>query len=358
MLEEMSPLQLRAVPRWIAALSLEAAQKVQKLATMAVVSDAPARLAALRQIMILARDPRAVGAYAIIADFCHDPDPQLGRIALRFLTNRQWDGLIPLLLKLVNSDHPEIRAVAAEELAPLGFDRLWSAWARLTAAKQLAAGRALIKIDANFHRNIARKLDDPSQETRMRALLMIYTLNQGAFFIEALKVLIKDDDDRVTSAAARALGTADKEEASSSLREALDHTDNRVRANAVEALYEMDPSDYIDKLIEMANVDDNRPRANAIGVLLEMKMLGAIDLLKDMLSDSRTEQRISALWLIQRIDLVEVAQYVAEISISDPDSQVRQRAGNVIQHLIKTLEQDPNAPIEPAPLSGTAETSA
>ena len=70
--------------------------------------------------------------------------------------------------------------------------------------------------------------------------MIIFRLNQGAFFVDALKVLINDSDQRVASAAARALGTADRDAAAGALQDALDHPDSRVRANAIEALYELD----------------------------------------------------------------------------------------------------------------------
>jgi HEAT repeat protein len=341
-IDALGPAATRGLPRWIAALPIDAAAKVQRLAALVGSSDTPTRLAALRGLMALHDHPKATGVSTMIADFCYDADPQLVRIALRFLSCRKWDGCVNLLMKLVNSPHPEIRAIAGEELAPLGFERLWSAWTRLTPAKQLAAGRALIKIDANFHRMLGAKLSQSDRGVRMTALSIIYRLNQGTFFTGALEALAKDEDERVASAAVRALGTADGQGATDALRDALDHPDSRVRANAVESLFEIDASQHIDKLMQMARDDDNRPRANAIGALLNMHVSEAVDALKQMIHDPRSEQRISALWLIQRMELIELAQQVAEMSISDPDAKTRQRAGHVIQQIIRSLEGAPS----------------
>jgi len=76
----------------------------------------------------------------------------------------------------------------------------------------------------------------------------------------------------------------------------------------------------------------------------------AVDALQQMVADQRPEQRISALWLIQRMDLVDLAQHVAEMSISDPDPRTRQRAGKVIQRIIQSLQGEPDdAEPEPRP---------
>jgi len=357
-IDALGPAATRGLPRWIAALPIDPTAKVQKLAALTGSSDTPTRLAALRALMDLHDDPKAVGVCVVIADFCYDADPQLARIALRFLSCRKWEGCVNLLLKLVNSPHPEIRAIAGEELAPLGFERLWTAWTRLTPAKQLAAGRALIKIDANFHRLLGARLSRTDRATRMAALSIIYRLNQGTFFAAALQALAKDEDERVASSAVRALGTADGPGATDALREALDHPDSRVRANAIESLFEIDASQHIDKLMQMAHDDDNRPRANAIGALLNMHVSEAVEALKHMIHDTRSEQRISALWLIQRMELVELAQHVAEMSISDPDAKTRQRAGNVIQKIIRSLEGPPEVPEVPKASQTAADAEA
>ena len=332
-----APHEWRGLPHWIAALPLTAAQKVQKLAALGRATDAPTRLAALRQLMALSAQTEALGACSVIAEFCRDPDPQLARIALRHLLRRQWDGLAALLLKLINAAHPDLRALAAEELAPLGFERLWSAWPRLSGAKRLAAGRALIKLDPGFHRLLAARLSQNDHDTAMRAVSMICCLHQGQFFEQALETLIQGPDKRLASAAVKALGTSGSSSAVGTLKDALVHADSRVRANAVEALHASNSTEHLPQLVQMARQDASRPRANAIGVLLERNVDEGLQLLLRMLADERPAQRASALWLIDHLELVQVARQVAETSISDADADVRRRARRVIQHLIAAL---------------------
>lgn len=350
---DLPPQDCRHLPQWIMALPLAPEQKVRELASLDSVPDAPARLSALRQLMVLSENEQAVGALSAVADFCYDPNPQLARIAIRHLIRKRWDGLVRLLLKLTNATHPDIRAVASAELAPLGFERLWSAWPRLSFAQQTAAGRALIKLDPGFHRHVSVRLNQPDSETRMRAITIIRRLNQGELFEEALSTLIQDQDPRIASAAVQALGTGGGNRAVKAVQDALEHANSRVRANAIEALHEMNSTEHIELLTQMAKQDANRPRANAIGVLLNLDIEQALHLLVRMLDDTRPEHRISALWLVDHLELVQVARQVAEASISDPDSGVKERASGVIQGLISAISPD-EAPPESVPAKGAS----
>jgi hypothetical protein len=47
------------------------------------------------------------------------------------------------------------------------------------------------------------------------------------------------------------------------------------------------------------------------------------------------------------MELVELAQHVAEMSISDPDLNMRGRAAKVIQQIIRALEGPPPEPPQP-----------
>ncbi len=121
------------------------------------------------------------------------------------------------------------------------------------------------------------------------------------------------------------------------LEGALSHADSRVRANAVESLDQLKSTKHLEQLLEMANRDEGRPRANAIGSLMNMRAGDALEALVRMLNDPRPKQRTSALWLVDQLGLTDVARHVAEMSITDPDREVKTRAGGVIHHLIDAM---------------------
>src|SRR5690606_13404648 len=121
---------------------------------------------------------------------------------------------------------------------------------------------------------------------------------------------------------------------------ALDHADARVRANAVEALQQLESVEQAeDRLRDMAQADHNRPRANAIGALLEMQAGDALAALNRMLIDERPEQRVSALWLVKSMGVMEVARQIAELALRDADPDVRGRARDVAAQLLQKARE-------------------
>lgn len=336
---KMPPHQSRALARWAMALPLEPAEQVVRLSMLNRSPDPGTRLAALRQLLVLGRDPQAEiqGVHAAICGYTNDTDAAIARIALRHLICCKWKDLAQLLLRLVNNGQPQVQKLASQYLSSVGFDRLWNAWPRLQTKQQLAAGRAMIKIDPQFHKHVGDKLCFVDRPTRLRALAIIHVLNQGPTFEQALIALARDKDEVVASAAVRALGTTPTPVAIEALESSLEHKDSRVRANAVEALQETSSKDHIEQIIEMAQNDEPRPRANAINALLEIRSAEAMSSLAGMLAHKDQEFRTSALWLVNHMGLIAVARQVAEMSIEDPSEGVRSQAQKVVQNLIEQM---------------------
>lgn len=338
---QMSPRQQRGLASWAAALPVDRNVRIDMLTKMTACADSGARLMAVRRLADLSRPHREPDALQAVAKFAQDRHPAVATAALRHLIRGHHEGLVALLMKLVNAGHEEVRQLAGRHLAPIGFARLWEQWPKLAPEQRLAAGRALIKIDPDLHRQLGEKLELRDQQTRLRALSMITLLNQGEFFEPALDRLARDSDEKVASAAVRALGTAASESAAGTLMTSLEHGDARVRANAVEALERLQSTQHVHRLVEMAEADEHRPRVSAIKALMQMKTGDALHALSKMLHDKRSMHRASALWLVESMGLLEVARQVAEMSLSDPDRQVKTRADHVIHGLIDMMKQAP-----------------
>ncbi|MEX0887137.1 MAG: HEAT repeat domain-containing protein [Phycisphaeraceae bacterium] len=391
-LEHLPAHEARGLPAWLAAVGLEPATRVEQLAGLVALPDAAARLFALRRLMQLADDaavsaaaaPPAAGlamamvnapaaggdgggtvagrgetvrqaAHDAVACFCDDAELATARLAVRYLIARRYAGLSRLLARLLNSPHAPLRRIAADQLGPVGFSRLWDLWPRLEESRRLAAAQALIKIDPNFHRQLADRLRVDDRKTRLRALSIIHGLNQGPFFEAALTELAASADEVVASAAVRALGSAESPEAVESLEAALEHPDARVRANAVEALSQVRSTRHVQTLVQMATADKAaRPRANAIDALLQMRTSDAIRGLSRMLADPRPGHRASALWLVQQAQMLTLARHVAEMSLGDPDTEIRQRARAVIRELLEPAEQSETGLTGAAGVAGVA----
>jgi hypothetical protein len=358
----------QALARWATLLPLERALRLQVLVKLASAPDAMARLGALRRLIAWiaeeARRPDAVAAshtdnrdlLAGLAVFCHDSEPAIARLALRELVRRRWEGLARLMPKLVNSDQPELARIARHHLAALGFARLWEAWPRLDSQLRTTALRAVMKLDPDFRRVLLDKLQHHPRSERLRAVAIIDALGQADAYADALIALVNGDDPRLASAAVKALGGGSHDLALPVLQQALAHADARVRANAVDALRQRDSRTHVEHLVRMALADANRPRASAIAHLMDMRAADALTALQRMLADDRPEHRRSALWIVDSMGLIEVARQVAEMSISDPQMLVKQRAGEVVQRLIQSMHSAARSP-RPTPESVPASSA-
>lgn len=344
----IKPQQLRHLPKWYAIICRTPDQLVAQLGSLRKVSDAPTRLIVLRKLM--AQPPANLDAVNLIAGFCADSDEVIARIALRHLIRIDYIDLYHLMLRLINSPHPSVRKIASARVAPVGFSKFWDSWSRFDLNQRIAAGKALIKIDPCFHVQLGEKLESDEPADIHKAMSMIRTLNQGTFFEYALEHLTKHEDEKIASNAVKTLGSAGTDRAARILESSLEHGDPRMRANAVEALDQIEHRNHVNQLMKMSKEDDNRPRANAIGALLAMNFSDALMTLANMLNDERPMHRLSALWLVDHLDLRDMVRHVAELSISDKDPKVRQRAGKLIEHFIDSyadVDDDEDEPMLP-----------
>tara|TARA_Y100001933_G_scaffold265072_1_gene334977 strand:+ start:17285 stop:19222 length:1938 start_codon:yes stop_codon:yes gene_type:complete len=328
----IKPRQLRHLPKWYSIICRTPQQLIAQLGTLRKVGDAPTRLIVLRKLM--AQSPANLDAVNLIAGFCADADESIARIALRHLIRIDYIDLYHLLLRLTNSPHPSVRKLAAARVAPVGFEKYWDSWSRFDLNQRIAAGKALIKIDPSFHVQLGEKLESDDSADMHKAMSIIRTLNQGTFFEYALEHLTRHEDPKIASTAVKTLGSAGTDRAAKILESSLEHGDARMRANAVEALDHIEHRNHLNQLMKMSKEDDNRPRANAIGALLSMNFADALMTLGNMLNDERPMHRLSALWLVDHLDLRDMVRHVAELSISDKDAKVRLRAGKLIEHFI------------------------
>ncbi|MEM1213011.1 MAG: HEAT repeat domain-containing protein [Planctomycetota bacterium] len=353
----------RWLPAYLEALPLPHEDRDARLTDLATHPDPAVRLAALRRLIPQLAPPQLDQPAPselrdAIVRFTEDPLPAIARTAVHALLHdhRRNPTAAPaadphapnpyaeLLARLVNSPHPDIAQRASNALGPIAFDRLWSNWPRLTLRQRLAAGRALLRAHPDPYRPLAQHLASPRKPQRLRALNIIATLGQADLFEPALLRLADHPDASVAASAIRALGSATSSAAQQRLLTALDHADPRVRANAIEALALADPAHRdappTDTLTRIATHDDNRPRANAIAALARLGITEHTQLLDGMLRDPRAAHRLSALWLIDHLDRLDLATTAAEAAVSDPDPTVRLKAKQITDRLIERLHPE------------------
>ncbi len=326
---------------WLDALPIEPHNMTRRLGQLSKAPDPATRLLALRRLIAIADQvDDATQANHAIAGYCSDSEPGIVRVAVTHLIRRGYSDITRVLAQLINSPDVRVQQIATKRLTPVAFSKLWESWPRLDSEHRLAAGRALIKIDPTFHAALHDKLCLPDPLAKTRALSIITELNQGLLLQDLILRLSRDDDPRVVASAIKALGAADPQRVLPTIEAALEHEDERIRANAVEALAQLDTGKHAERLVSLTEEQEpNRARANAIQALMQMNAGQALQALSHMLSDPRAEHRASALWLVEAMGIAEVARDVAEMSITESDPTIRERAGRVVQNLIELMSQ-------------------
>ena len=193
---------------------------------------------------------------------------------------------------------------------------------------------------------ISRRLLEPDTAGRVRALRIITVLNLVEPFSDKVYQLSHDGDPEVRSAATSALAAIPNATSKRILHGALRDPDPRVQANAVEAVDNSGDSESTTaELLPMLGSADNRVRANAVKALLKLGVREAAETLLRMLIDKDRAQRISALWLVDKMGLFTLVERISKMAACDADVQVRDRAQRLVGQLrgqeIPTIESTP-----------------
>lgn len=317
--------------RWVCTLHRESDSAIDALDTLVLDTNRTVRLSGLRSLMRL----ETADADALIATMCFDPEPALACIALRHLKRRRWPDLPRVMMRLAGASEPRLRHLSEQFLGSFGFDRFWNAWPDLSSEARQLAGRALIKVDPDFHRQLLAQFNARDAGLRHRAVMVVRSLGQETYFEAPLVTAMEDEDERVVSAASAALAAIhDSPSVSRALDDALHHGNPRVRANAVEALERLDRLAAVrHALAEMLDDPNSRSRANAIKASSRLSIVDAHDALARMLNDPDDKHRISALWVFEQLASPVLARQVGSLAVSDPDPHVRSRALTTLRRL-------------------------
>jgi HEAT repeat protein len=226
------------------------------------------------------------------------------------------------------------------------FDRYWAAFDRFNDEEKVQFGQDMLALTPTVRGMINRCLMEPDTASRVRALHIITVLNLVESFADQVYRLGHDADPEVRSTATSALAIIPNATSKRMLHSALRDPDPRVRANAVEAVDRSgDSKSATTELLPMLSATDNRVRANAVKALLKLGVREAAKTLLRMLEDEDRAQRISALWLVDKMGLLTLAARISRMAACDADRQVRGRA----QTLIESLGRQESPPIESAP---------
>lgn len=257
------------------------------------------------------------------------PDPRGQKIAAAALAQRARVGR-------QTSRHLVGRQYASrDEQRRDTFAYIWENFDHLQPVVARALGRRFGRDIGKLAIEVRGLLLGPSAETRCRALKMIVALGVSKAFVGESASLATDEDSYVRATAMLALGQAGGPTSRRILERALSDSDTRVVANAVEGMDRLGTDARVEVLGPLLEHGDNRVRANAVRALVRRRVPQAARALVSMLGDPRRAHRESALWLIDRLQLIMMLRRVQELAATDTDSGVRQRAAEVAKRLMQ-----------------------
>ena len=274
--------------------------------------------------------------------------PALGRLtanpsaeattALRNLARRSDGALAKAAEQEVQRRTPAASVSPAEssnKSAPADFDAYWSAFDELEERQRAEVGRALRSSRPDFDRRLRGKLSAGESGERVRALRIVRAMGLVAEVETNLYALAHDPDPVVRSAAVGTLVGLDTPSCRRVLRNALNDADARVQANAIEALHPAATVRFADEIRAKLHSPSSRVRANAITSLLETELCEGVPTLLAMLSAGSRDERLSAMWVVERLRLRSLTDHLVDIARRDPDSRVRGRAAEAVRRIAR-----------------------
>ncbi len=276
---------------------------------------------------------RAAG-WALIADQSSESEQALRAMAARKENPLAYIARLELRRRQNRPFHTPVAAapVAQRASSPISaFQPYWEAFDSLPPDSRRGIGLTVQAGVSDFAALLRHKLAMGAAGDRVRALAIVRTLDLVENFEEEVCHAARDRDNVVRSLAVSLLGGLDRASSRRILRGALDDPDERVQANAVEALDRLGGPDVPEQLAAKLASTNSRVRANAVRALLGMQLRdGAVHLLA-MLRSGTNGDRVSALWVVERMGLTGLMARMRSLAETDPDPRVRRRAQRVLR---------------------------
>ena len=167
-----------------------------------------------------------------------DPDPQVQANILAHIRQRAVPGILPRLVKFIDSPHLEVRRAAQQSLAEFSFPRFVSSFDLLDEEVQRTSGMLVKKVDPQTLPLLREELLSAARSRRIRGLKIAHALDFADSLEPLILVLLRDDDPEVRYEAALALANCKSSTSRRALEEALLDSNPRVREAAQKNLLE------------------------------------------------------------------------------------------------------------------------
>jgi HEAT repeat protein len=175
---------------------------------------------------------------------------------------------------------------------------------------------------------------------RVRALALIEQTQSEGLFKEDILRLLRDEAPAVRSAAVSLLATLPVTNPSYLLRHSLNDTDARVQANAVEVADTLHLRDLSPLIAGQMGAPDARLRANAVKFCAQEGLHEAGEQLIAMLESPAAAHRRSAIWVVERLQLLSLQPRIERLAATDRDAAVKKAALRVVQRFALGKRKD------------------
>jgi len=263
--------------------------------------------------------------------FINSGNPSLRRETAWRLIDERGDGSDSLLNLIVLHSDDDIARAAAIELErrhrAAGIDDTSHAQRSVSTA----AGGESSSLSESQLATIRKKLQAHHAIDRVRALSEVASQGLAQSLRDDIHRLAHDAEPIVRAAAIALLAHLPDGASVRMLRAAMDDPDPRVQANAIEGLEHLDVPDRALVTGRKLASPHPRVRANAIKSLLGLELPRAATALFDMLNSQSHADRISALWVAERMNLQSLLDRITTMSRYESDERVRQRAMRLLR---------------------------
>lgn len=175
-------------------------------------------------------------ANALALSALGDPDPQVQAAILVHIRQRAIPGILPRLMKFIESPNLEVRRAAQQSLSEYTFPRFVAAFEMLDEKVQQTTGALVKKVDPQTLPLLREELLSRTRSRRIRGIQIAIAMEFCDGMEPLLVELLHDGDSDVRSAAATALGNCTSASAREALADALTDGEPAVQSAAFRAL--------------------------------------------------------------------------------------------------------------------------
>ena len=231
-----------------------------------------------------------------------DPNGEIVLYVLQNLKNKiDPSKLSAYLIRFLNSDYEELRNYAKQEIAIITKERYKINYNNMKPEVRKLAAQAIQKLDTNFADEIINDLRSYDPQTRLKAALLLESIQVDEKGQNALIAAMKDPSKKVRAAIVKTLGIVGEKEVIKHLINCFNDPDTRVRANTIEAIASLGDNTVTRIFLPYLEDSNNRIRANAVVGICKFGKYNVTGILQNMLKDKDDNMRASALWAIGEI---------------------------------------------------------